>query len=133
MSTPALRVAVDIGGTFTDLAAVDTRTGERWFAKSSTTPDNPTRGIAHCIEKLGKPGADMEMFVHGTTLVINACPVTVPSAVGVKPSGPRKRSSREPVAPVYRTAGRDLGAVACARRRALSALRDCDRGAPAGR
>ena len=73
MSNPTLRVAVDIGGTFTDLAAVNTRTGERWFAKSSTTPDNPTRGIANCLAKLGKSGADMEMFVHGTTLVINAC------------------------------------------------------------
>ena len=73
--TPAasIRVAVDIGGTFTDLAAVDTRTGERWFAKSSTTPDNPTRGIANCLAKLGKPGGHFEIFVHGTTLVINAC------------------------------------------------------------
>ncbi len=41
----SLRVAVDIGGTFTDLAAVDPRTGERWFAKASTTPDDPSRGI----------------------------------------------------------------------------------------
>jgi N-methylhydantoinase A len=73
MSNSTLRVAVDIGGTFTDLAAVDTLTGERWFSKASTTPDDPTRGIAHCLEKLGKSGADMEMFVHGTTLVINAC------------------------------------------------------------
>ena len=68
-----LRVAVDIGGTFTDLAAVDQRTGERWFAKASTTPDDPTRGIAACLEKLGRPGASFELFVHGTTLVINAC------------------------------------------------------------
>jgi N-methylhydantoinase A/oxoprolinase/acetone carboxylase beta subunit len=61
------------GGTFTDLAAFDQRTGERWFAKSSTTPDDPTRGIAACLEKLGRPGESFELFVHGTTLVINAC------------------------------------------------------------
>ena len=72
-SANTIRVAVDIGGTFTDLAAVDTRTGERWFAKASTTPDNPTRGIANCLAKLGKPGGQFEIFVHGTTLVINAC------------------------------------------------------------
>ena len=76
-SAPSIRVAVDIGGTFTDLAAVDTRTGERWFAKSSTTPDNPTRGIANCLAKLGKPGGEFEIFVHGTTLVINARKVDV--------------------------------------------------------
>ncbi len=69
----SIRVAVDIGGTFTDLAAVDTASGERWFAKSSTTPDNPTRGIANCLAKLGKPAQQFEIFVHGTTLVINAC------------------------------------------------------------
>jgi N-methylhydantoinase A len=68
-----LRVAVDIGGTFTDLAAVDAASGERWFAKASTTPDDPTRGIAHCLDKLGIEGARYELFVHGTTLVINAC------------------------------------------------------------
>jgi len=69
----SLRVAVDIGGTFTDLAAFDQRTGERWFAKSSTTQDDPTRGIAACLAKLGRPGESFEIFVHGTTLVINAC------------------------------------------------------------
>ena len=68
-----LRVAVDIGGTFTDLAAVDAATGERWFAKASTTPDDPARGIAHCLDKLGITGERFELFVHGTTLVINAC------------------------------------------------------------
>jgi N-methylhydantoinase A len=68
-----LRVAVDIGGTFTDLAAVDARTGERWFAKASTTPDDPAIGIAHCLDKAGLAGERFELFVHGTTLVINAC------------------------------------------------------------
>ena len=68
-----LRVAVDIGGTFTDLAAVDQASGERWFAKASTTPDDPTRGIADCLDKLARPGGQYELFVHGTTLVINAC------------------------------------------------------------
>lgn len=68
-----LRVAVDIGGTFTDLAAVDPRTGERWFAKASTTPDDPSRGIRDCLAKLGRSPEEFETFVHGTTLVINAC------------------------------------------------------------
>jgi N-methylhydantoinase A len=70
---PSLRVAVDIGGTFTDLAAVDQRTGERWYAKASTTSDDPTRGIRHCLAKLDRLPEEFEIFVHGTTLVINAC------------------------------------------------------------
>ena len=68
-----LRVAVDIGGTFTDLAAVDTATGERWFAKASTTPEDPSQGIVHCLDKIAIDAERFELFVHGTTLVINAC------------------------------------------------------------
>ncbi len=73
VAQPSLRVAVDIGGTFTDLAAVDRLTGERWSAKASTTPDDPTRGIRDCLAKLDRLPEEFEVFVHGTTLVINAC------------------------------------------------------------
>jgi N-methylhydantoinase A len=68
-----LRVAVDIGGTFTDLAAIDPLTGERWFAKSSTTPHDYTEGIVNCLLRLPRSADKFAIFVHGTTLVINAC------------------------------------------------------------
>lgn len=68
-----LRVAVDIGGTFTDLAAIDPLTGERWFAKSSTTPHDYTQGIANCLARLPRSADKFQIFVHGTTLVSNAC------------------------------------------------------------
>ena len=42
--TAAARLAVDIGGTFTDLA-VESEGGERWTAKVLTTPAAPERGV----------------------------------------------------------------------------------------
>ena len=48
-----LHVALDIGGTFTDLVAYDDATGALRHAKSSTTPDDLTVGIARCLDKGG--------------------------------------------------------------------------------
>ncbi len=65
------RVAVDIGGTFTDLAAVD-GSGRLTLAKSHTTASSPDRGAVHALELSGVAPADIVTFVHGTTVVINA-------------------------------------------------------------
>ena len=65
------RVAVDIGGTFTDLAAVD-GSGRLTLAKTDTTPSSPDRGAVHALEQSGLAPADITTFVHGTTVVINA-------------------------------------------------------------
>lgn len=65
------RVAVDIGGTFTDLAAVD-GSGRLTLAKSHTTASSPDRGAVHALELSGVVPADIVTFVHGTTVVINA-------------------------------------------------------------
>jgi N-methylhydantoinase A len=67
----ALTVAVDIGGTFTDLLGYDGDTGRLVSAKASTTPADLTRAIEHCIEKIGLAGRDVETFVHGSTVAIN--------------------------------------------------------------
>ncbi len=65
-------VAVDIGGTFTDLVAYDHDAGRVVYAKSPTTYDNFVRGILECFEK-AKVRPDQASFLsHGTTLVINA-------------------------------------------------------------
>lgn len=42
-------VAIDIGGTFTDLAALDVETGELRFAKSLTTPPEFEGGAMDCL------------------------------------------------------------------------------------
>ncbi|WP_163505648.1 hydantoinase/oxoprolinase family protein [Fodinicola acaciae] len=71
----ALRTGVDIGGTFTDLAAVDS-TGIVAVRKVLTTADQPARGVEQALlETIGKPGVDVAaigQLVHGTTLITNA-------------------------------------------------------------
>ncbi len=52
MSTdPSLRyaVAIDIGGTFTDVTLLDRETGASWNAKTPSTPDDPSRGFMNGI------------------------------------------------------------------------------------
>lgn len=68
----ALRVAVDIGGTFTDLVYVDDATGALGLAKTSTTPGRLQEGVLAAIRQAGFDPAEVARFVHGTTVVINA-------------------------------------------------------------
>jgi N-methylhydantoinase A len=65
-------VAVDIGGTFTDLAALDPETGQLRFSKSLTTPPNFEQGVLDCITKAKIATATIDILRHGTTVVINA-------------------------------------------------------------
>lgn len=72
-----LRIAVDIGGTFTDGVAECVGTGEVRVAKSLTTPDDPGNAVRTVIAELlaaSGPGAErrVEEITHGTTLVTNA-------------------------------------------------------------
>lgn len=66
-----MRVATDIGGTFTDLVYVDDN-GKVGVAKSHTTPPNFEQGVIDVIEKSGIDQQDIETFIHGTTVIINA-------------------------------------------------------------
>ena len=66
-----MRVATDIGGTFTDLVAVG-KGGEVYLAKSHTTPPSFEEGVIHVIEKSGVDPRGVEAFIHGTTTIINA-------------------------------------------------------------
>lgn len=70
-----LRVGVDIGGTFTDLCVLD-ETGVVAVGKVLTTHDEPARaveeGLKRTLADAGLDAADVEQFVHGTTLVTNA-------------------------------------------------------------
>ena len=65
-----MRVATDVGGTFTDLVCVDAD-GIR-VTKSDTTPPNFEKGVLNVVEKAGIEPSDIDEFVHGTTVVINA-------------------------------------------------------------
>lgn len=64
-------VAVDIGGTFTDLVAFDDSYTQLIQAKSPTTPQNLVNGILDCIAKCGMNFDSMSAFVHGSTVAIN--------------------------------------------------------------
>ena len=68
----AKRLAIDIGGTFTDFVALDETTGEVALEKALTTPGNFAEGVTHTIKKSGVDPTTIRQFVHGTTVVINA-------------------------------------------------------------
>ena len=65
-------IAVDIGGTFTDLVAFDHETQKVIYAKSPTTYDNLVGGILDCFQKSAIQPAQASLVNHGTTLVINS-------------------------------------------------------------
>jgi len=69
-SRVSLRVGVDVGGTFTDLVAVDARSGEIRSRKVLTTPEAPARGVLEGLQALVPEGAGA--IAHGTTIVTNA-------------------------------------------------------------
>lgn len=65
-------VAVDIGGTFTDLVAYDHATRRVIYSKSPTTYSNLSEGILDCFSKARVTPDEVTFLSHGTTLVINA-------------------------------------------------------------
>jgi N-methylhydantoinase A len=65
-------IAVDIGGTFTDLVACDVKTGSVAYTKSPTTYGELGEAIFDCIRKTGLNAGEAAFVKHGTTLVINA-------------------------------------------------------------
>src|ERR1700741_4021495 len=73
-----IRLATDVGGTFTDLVGYDERTGEIFTAKSLTTVPDQSEGVLSAIElaeqKDGLSTRDVIFFAHGGTPVINATP-----------------------------------------------------------
>ena len=76
MADTTIRVATDVGGTFTDLVCFETNhlTGESRIitAKSDTTPPNFEQGVLDVLAKGGVDPAEVDFLAHGTTVVINA-------------------------------------------------------------
>ena len=67
-----MRVATDIGGTFTDLVWQDERKGTVGSTKVPTTPQDFGAGVVAAIRDSGQDVRGTAFLVHGTTLVINA-------------------------------------------------------------
>jgi len=65
----SVRVGIDVGGTFTDLVAVEPATGAVRSRKVLTTPEAPARGVLAGLQALAP---DASSIAHGTTIVTNA-------------------------------------------------------------
>ncbi len=70
--TPTWIAGIDVGGTFTDLIAIDTKGGEVRLAKVPTTPQNQAFGVLAAIESAGLDLPSLALIVHGTTTTTNA-------------------------------------------------------------
>jgi N-methylhydantoinase A len=72
----ALRIGIDIGGTFTDAALVDGETGAIRVVKVLTTPEDPAQGFMAALERglaeRQATGRDVAAVVHATTVATNA-------------------------------------------------------------
>jgi N-methylhydantoinase A len=66
-----IRLAADIGGTFTDIAVFDDRTGALSFGKALSTPERLVEGINAGVEKAGSDYKSARLFLHGSTIAIN--------------------------------------------------------------
>ena len=64
-------VGIDVGGTFTDLIAVDAATGDVKLAKVPTSVENQAFGVMNAIHAAGIALADVEVILHGTTATTN--------------------------------------------------------------
>ncbi len=73
--TRAIRIGVDTGGTFTDVVAVDERTGELATTKTPSTPADPAKGfltgVGKVLRSLGLAGDAVSAVSHGTTVATN--------------------------------------------------------------
>ena len=70
------KLGIDIGGTFTDFALVDEKTGTMAIHKQLTTPLDPSNcvleGSSNLLSAHGVPFDQVGTVVHGTTVVTNA-------------------------------------------------------------
>lgn len=70
------RLGVDVGGTFTDLLLFEEGSGAFWRHKTPSTPHDSSEGILTGLDaicaKAGIAPADIEVFLHGTTVATNA-------------------------------------------------------------
>ena len=83
----AYNVAVDVGGTFTDVLVFDEQSGELTEGKVLSTPDDPSQGVVTGIEetceKVGISFEDLNLLFHGTTVVTNMILTNTGSRVGL--------------------------------------------------
>ena len=67
-----MRVAVDIGGTFTDVVVFDEANSSLALAKALSTPAELARGVLEGLTKAAVRFDDVSTLIHGSTVVVNA-------------------------------------------------------------
>ena len=71
-----ISIAVDIGGTFTDIVLADRSNNSFFVTKTSSTPDNPALGFFQAIDSVLKLSdanvKNVEIVFHGSTVATNA-------------------------------------------------------------
>jgi len=71
-----MRLGVDVGGTFTDLLLYDDARQVSYYAKTPSTPEDQSKGVAAGIklicERAEIAPADIDLVLHGTTVATNA-------------------------------------------------------------
>ena len=96
------RVAMDIGGTFTDVVTYDQENGTFAATKASTTPGDLSEGVLSGLDAVVDEPVGVDFLVHGTTQGLNAflerrgVPVLLLGTAGVQDTyhiarGPRTR------------------------------------------
>ena len=67
-----MRVAVDIGGTFTDVVVFDEAKRSLALAKTLSTPDELAKGVLEGLIKAAVRFEEMTTLIHGSTVVVNS-------------------------------------------------------------
>ena len=84
---PRFNIAIDIGGTFTDVVVQDTAGGGLWTAKTPSTPadlaDGFIAGVRRGMERAGVAPSEILRLFHGTTIATNAVIERRPARVGL--------------------------------------------------
>ncbi len=74
-SDRTLALAVDIGGTFTDVTLQDAASGQAWRAKTPSTPHDPSvgfiEGLRLALAQAGAASSALGRVLHGTTVATN--------------------------------------------------------------
>ncbi|WP_419909858.1 hydantoinase/oxoprolinase family protein [Hoeflea sp.] len=72
MTSTSYRISADIGGTFTDIVYQDRNSGVCGATKVLSTPENPALAVIEGINAAIPADAEIDFFVHGTTVGLNA-------------------------------------------------------------
>ena len=77
------RLAVDTGGTFTDIVYIDDETMQTVVDKVPTTPQDLAHGVLEAIRKINVDMSQVALFIHGTTAGLNTIAQRTGAKVGL--------------------------------------------------